>query len=86
MERYGSQQFGFDALQDDETRRANRYHRYAALADNDSVRMYPALSTIPYADTGGGAEPLEVTPTAPAPCARPTARRSSLSRTASSSG
>jgi len=57
-----SSQAGFDALLDDETRQDGRYHRYAALADNDSVIMYPRISAIPYADGDpGGGSPLEVT-------------------------
>lgn len=52
---------GFEALLADETRSDGRYHRYAALADNDSMILYPHLSSIPYAD-GGGDSPLEVTP------------------------
>lgn len=57
-----SSRAGFEALLDDETRQAGRYHRYAALADNDSVIMYPALSSIPYADIDGSTAPPEVTP------------------------
>ena len=59
-----SSQAGFQALLDDDTREAGRYHRYAALADNDSMMMIsPAISAIPYVDgDGSGAEPPEVTP------------------------
>ncbi|MGF1508366.1 MAG: hypothetical protein ACFB9M_02555 [Myxococcota bacterium] len=57
-----SSQAGFQALLDDETRQDNRYHRYAALADNDSMIMFPAISTIPYVDDGGGPAMTEVTP------------------------
>jgi hypothetical protein len=57
-----SSRAGFEALLDDETRQAGRYHRYAALADNDSLIMYPAISEIPYIDLGGSATPPEVTP------------------------
>jgi hypothetical protein len=57
-----SSQAGFQALLDDDTREAGRYHRYAALADNDSMIMFPRISTIPYADGDpGGGSPLEVT-------------------------
>jgi hypothetical protein len=55
-----SSQAGFQALLDDTTRQENRYHRYAALADNDSMEMFPTISTIPYADgdPGGGSSPV----------------------------
>lgn len=48
---------GFQALLDDDTRQAGRYHRHAALADNDSMIAFPNLSQIPYVDSdpGGGA-------------------------------
>jgi hypothetical protein len=57
-----SSQAGFQALLDDATRQDGRYHRYAALADNDSMMMFPQISAIPYADGDpGGGSPLEVT-------------------------
>jgi hypothetical protein len=57
-----SSQAGFQALLDDATRQDGRYHRYAALADNDSMIMFPQISAIPYADGDpGGGSPLEVT-------------------------
>jgi len=58
-----SSQAGFEALLDDQTRQENRYHRYAALADNDSMVMFPAISTIPYVDDASGVPTMpEVTP------------------------
>ncbi|MEM9192949.1 MAG: hypothetical protein AAGF12_27490, partial [Myxococcota bacterium] len=50
---------GFQALLDDSTRQAGRYHRLAALQHNYSMVTFPVLSQIPYADgtTGGGAPP-----------------------------
>ena len=53
-------QAGFQALLDDETRQAGRYHRIAALEDNYSMVTYPALSQIPR-DGGGGGGALPVT-------------------------
>ncbi|MEL6345647.1 MAG: hypothetical protein AAFV53_21235 [Myxococcota bacterium] len=53
---------GFQALLDEEARSEGRYHLDAALADNDSMIMYPMISNIPYADDSGSGEPLEVTP------------------------
>lgn len=44
-----SSQEGFQALLDDSTRQQGRYHRYAALSDNDSMMLYPTISAIPYA-------------------------------------
>ncbi|MEM6863166.1 MAG: hypothetical protein AAGD10_20045 [Myxococcota bacterium] len=53
---------GFEALLDDETRKAGAYHRLAALQQNYSMITYPVLADIPYADgTSGGAQ-LTVTP------------------------
>jgi hypothetical protein len=53
---------GFQALLDDDTREAGRYHRHAALQNNYSMITFPRLSTIPYADGDpGGGSPLEVT-------------------------
>jgi hypothetical protein len=52
---------GFQALLDDETRQAGRYHRYAALAHNYSLITYPNVVDIPGAPTHGGAEPPPVT-------------------------
>lgn len=54
-----SSRAGFQALLDDATRMEGRYHRYAALADNDSMILFPRISTIPYADgdPGGGSPP-----------------------------
>ena len=58
-----SSQAGYQALLDDQTRQEGRYHRLAALADNDSMIMYPMISAIPYVDgSGGGPTPPEVTP------------------------
>lgn len=58
-----SSQAGFQALLDNETQQEGRYHRYAALADNDSMILYPQISAIPYVDDGGGGPTLpEVTP------------------------
>ena len=57
-----SSQAGFQALLDDETRQAGRYHREAALADNDSMILYPLLSAIPYVDGTENLTPPEVTP------------------------
>jgi hypothetical protein len=57
-----SSQAGFQALLDDATRQDGRYHRYAALADNDSMMMFPAISAIPYVDDGGDPTMPEVTP------------------------
>jgi hypothetical protein len=52
---------GFEALLEDEARSEGRYHRIAALADNDSMVLFPGLSNIPYSDDSADA-PLEVTP------------------------
>jgi hypothetical protein len=53
---------GFEALLDDDTREAGRYHRYAALQHNYSMITFPLISRIPYADgVSGGGSPLEVT-------------------------
>jgi hypothetical protein len=52
---------GFQALLDDETRQAGRYHRHAALAHNYSLITYPNVVDIPGAPTQGGAEPPPVT-------------------------
>lgn len=52
---------GFEALLDDDTGEAGRYHRYAALEDNYSMITYPTLSTIPTADGGGTGDFLKVT-------------------------
>lgn len=41
---------GFQALLDDETRQAGRYHRLAALAHNYSLITYPALNDFQYRD------------------------------------
>ncbi|MEL6187111.1 MAG: hypothetical protein AAFU79_20995 [Myxococcota bacterium] len=58
-----SSQAGFQALLDEEMRQEGRYHRLAALSDNDSMIMFPRLSSIPYTDDdGGGAMGPEVTP------------------------
>ena len=43
---------GFQALLDDSTRRAGRYHRYAALEHNYSIIAFPSVSQIPYAFWG----------------------------------
>jgi hypothetical protein len=56
-----SSQAGFQALLDDETRADGEYHRDAALADNDSMILYPMLSAIPYSDGSSGTA-FEVTP------------------------
>jgi hypothetical protein len=50
---------GFQALLDDPTRQAGKYHRKAALAHNYSMITFPTISQIPYADgsTGGGSPP-----------------------------
>jgi hypothetical protein len=53
---------GFQALLDDETRLEGRYHRTAALSDNDSMIMFPTISMIPYVEDGGSTTPPEVTP------------------------
>lgn len=50
-----SSQAGYQALLDDATRQEGLYHRDAALADNDSMILFPRLSMIPYADGGPGA-------------------------------
>ena len=56
-----SSQAGFQALLDDETRNAGKYHRAAALQHNYSMITFPTLSQIPFAgDTGGDA--FDVTP------------------------
>jgi len=52
---------GFQALLDDETRQAGRYHRYAALAHNYSLITFPTLVDIPGAPTPGETEPPPVT-------------------------
>ena len=52
---------GFQALLDDETRQAGRYHRYAALAHNYSLITYPSVIDIPGAPTPGETEPPPVT-------------------------
>jgi len=52
---------GFQALLDDETRQAGRYHRYAALAHNYSLITYPTLVDIPGTPTPGETEPPPVT-------------------------
>ena len=55
---------GFQALLDDPTRQAGRYHRLAALADNYSLITYPTIVDIPGAPSGGtapGGGPLPVT-------------------------
>jgi len=52
---------GFQALLDDETRQAGRYHRYAALAHNYSLITYPSVVDIPGAPTPGETEPPPVT-------------------------
>ena len=41
---------GFQALLDDATRQAGRYHRLAALANNYSLITYPALNDFRYSD------------------------------------
>jgi hypothetical protein len=51
---------GFQALLDDETRQAGRYHRLAALKHNYSMITFPALSQIPYTN-GSSASPPPVT-------------------------
>lgn len=45
---------GFQALLDDDTRQAGRYHRLAALQHNYSMITFPMLSRIPYADGDPG--------------------------------
>ncbi|MEO1270729.1 MAG: hypothetical protein AAFX99_21805, partial [Myxococcota bacterium] len=55
---------GFQALLDDDTRQAGRYHRTAALQHNYSMITFPNISAIPYADDepgSGSGSPLEVT-------------------------
>jgi hypothetical protein len=53
---------GFQALLDDDTREAGRYHRHAALSDNDLMIMFPMISEVPYlGDDSGGDGPLPVT-------------------------
>ena len=53
---------GFEALLNDETRQAGRYHLLAALQHNYSMITFPTLSQIPYADGDpGGGSPLPVT-------------------------
>jgi hypothetical protein len=52
---------GFQALLDDATRQAGRYHRYAALAHNYSLITFPTLMDIPGAPGTGGTQPLPVT-------------------------
>lgn len=49
---------GFRALLDDESRRAGRDHRRAALARNYSLLTYPSLSQIPGSPGGVGAPPV----------------------------
>ena len=55
-----SSRAGFQALLDDPTREASRYHRLAALENNYSMITFPTLSVIPY--SGGVTPGLEVTP------------------------
>jgi pimeloyl-ACP methyl ester carboxylesterase len=45
---------GFQALLDDDTRVAGRYHRLAALQHNYSMITFPTVSQIPYADGDSG--------------------------------
>ncbi len=53
---------GFEALLDDQTRQAGRYHRLAALEHNYSIVSFPMISQIPYSDgSAPGESPLEVT-------------------------
>jgi hypothetical protein len=53
---------GYQALLDDDTRQAGRYHRLAALKHNYSMITFPTLSQIPYAGGGaGGSSPPPVT-------------------------
>jgi len=51
---------GFEALLEDDTREAGRYHRYAALQHNYSMITFPTLSQFPNAgdDDGGEAPPV----------------------------
>ncbi len=49
---------GFQALLDDETRQAGRYHRLAALANNYSMITYPFINNIPDASDDSEAPPL----------------------------
>ena len=51
---------GFQALLDDETRQAGRYHRLAALAHNYSLITFPMLVDIPGAPGTGEVQPLPV--------------------------
>ena len=51
---------GFQALLEDETREAGRYHRLAALANNYSMITYPLVNAIP-----SGSEDTEQPPQAP---------------------
>ena len=51
---------GFQALLDDETRQAARYHRLAALANNYSMITYPLINNIP-----DGSEDTETPPLVP---------------------
>jgi hypothetical protein len=53
-------QAGFQALLDDETRQAGRYHRLAALDHNYSMITFPTLSEIP-GSPGSGQSPPPVT-------------------------
>ncbi|HBQ13503.1 MAG TPA: hypothetical protein DEF51_20965 [Myxococcales bacterium] len=52
---------GFQALLDDETRAAGRYHRLAALQNNYSMIAFPRILAIPYADGDPGRSPPPVT-------------------------
>jgi hypothetical protein len=49
---------GFQALLDDDTRQAGRYHRLAALANNYSMITYPFLNNIPDGSDDSEAPPL----------------------------
>jgi hypothetical protein len=51
---------GFEALLDNETRQAGRYHRYAALADNYSLITYPTVLDIPSETDSGRTSLLSV--------------------------
>jgi haloalkane dehalogenase len=52
---------GFQALLNDSTRQAGRYHRYAALADNYSMITYPTISEIPGSPSSENSQLLPVT-------------------------
>ncbi len=49
---------GFQALLNDETRQAGRYHRLAALANNYSMITYPFINNIPDGSDNAEAPPL----------------------------